>query len=236
MLAPIVAEQKRRVLEQPLLQSDDTHVQYQDRTQKGSTSRGFLWAYTVPWAEVAYDFTPTRSRSAPREFLEGYKGYLQVHGKIGNQALEPFVLCLEIAQSLHLGGLQPAVLLTPPAKRRPEDPVPAQELLDWDSGLGLLEGEHDLRLGELPGFSLPLPRPFRTGEFPFWRVSFFGRGSKALEVAIAAGVPCCEPDEVVRGRDGARVADDHKGSFPGPDLAQVLRARANRRRSATPPL
>jgi hypothetical protein len=89
MLEPIVAEQKRRMLEQPLLQSDDTHVQYQDRTRKGSTSRGFLWAYTVPWAEVVYDFTPTRSRSAPREFLEGYKGYLQVDGYAGYTSLFP---------------------------------------------------------------------------------------------------------------------------------------------------
>ncbi|MFN2428099.1 MAG: IS66 family transposase [Candidatus Binatia bacterium] len=80
LLEPVVAEQKRRLLEQPLLQSDDTHVQYQDRTRKGSTARGFLWAYTVPWGEVVYDFTPTRARAAPQAFLAGYKGYLQVDG------------------------------------------------------------------------------------------------------------------------------------------------------------
>ena len=89
MLAPIVAEQKRRMLQEPLLQSDDTHVQYQDRTRKGRTSRGFLWSYTIPWAEVVYDFTTTRSRSAPRDFLGHYKGHLQADGYAGYISLFP---------------------------------------------------------------------------------------------------------------------------------------------------
>ncbi len=89
LLAPVVAEQKRRLLEQPLLQSDDTHVQYQDRTRKGSTARGFLWAYTAPWAEVVYDFSPTRSRAAPQTFLAGYKGHLQVDGYAGYTSIFP---------------------------------------------------------------------------------------------------------------------------------------------------
>ena len=89
MLEPVVAEQKRQILKAPLLQSDDTHVQYQDRTRKGSTARGFLWAYTVPWAEVVYDFSPTRSRSAPREFLGDFKGHLQVDGYVGYTAIFP---------------------------------------------------------------------------------------------------------------------------------------------------
>jgi len=89
MLAPIVAEQKRQMLLEPLLQSDDTHVQYQDRTRKGRTSRGFLWSYTIPWAEVVYDFTTTRSRSAPREFLGDYKGHLQADGYAGYISLFP---------------------------------------------------------------------------------------------------------------------------------------------------
>jgi len=87
LLEPVVAEQKRRLLAEPLLQSDDTHVQYQDRTRKGSTSRGFLWSYTVPWGEVVYDFTPTRARTAPREFLGDFKGHLQVDGYAGYTSL-----------------------------------------------------------------------------------------------------------------------------------------------------
>lgn len=87
LLEPVVREQKRLLLQQPLLQSDDTHVQYQDRTRKGSTARGFLWAYTVPWGEVVYDFSPTRARAAPREFLGDYKGHLQVDGYAGYTSL-----------------------------------------------------------------------------------------------------------------------------------------------------
>jgi len=89
LLEPVVAEQKRGLLAQPLLQSDDTHVQYQDRTRKGSTARGFLWAYTVPWGEVVYDFTPTRARAAPQAFLAGYRGFLQVDGYAGYTSIFP---------------------------------------------------------------------------------------------------------------------------------------------------
>ena len=89
LLEPVVAEQKRMLLMQPLLQSDDTHVQYQDRTRKGSTARGFLWAYTMPWGEVVYDFTPTRSRSAPQAFLGDFQGHLQVDGYAGYTSIFP---------------------------------------------------------------------------------------------------------------------------------------------------
>lgn len=79
LLAPVVAELKRQLLCDPLLQSDDTVVPYQG-DHKGRMSKGYLWVYTRPYAEVVFDFTTNHSRAGPIEFLGDYKGYLQTDG------------------------------------------------------------------------------------------------------------------------------------------------------------
>ena len=79
LLAPIVAELKRQLLCDPLLQSDDTVIPYQGDV-KGRTSKGYLWIYTRPYAEVVYDFTTNHSRAGPIDFLGDFEGYLQTDG------------------------------------------------------------------------------------------------------------------------------------------------------------
>ena len=87
LVEPVVREQKRLLLGEPLLQADETPVPYQDPTRKGKLSQGYLWSYTKPWAEVVFDFTPTRSRAAPKAFLAGFAGHLQTDGYVGYQSL-----------------------------------------------------------------------------------------------------------------------------------------------------
>ena len=87
LLRPIVDAMKRQLLTEPLLQSDDTPVPYQDRSLRGKTARGFLWAYTKPWAEVVYEFTTNRSRAGPLNFLAGYQGYVQADAYSGYNEL-----------------------------------------------------------------------------------------------------------------------------------------------------
>ncbi len=97
LATPIVEEMKRSLLKEPLLQTDDTPVPYQDRSRKGQTSRGYLWSYTKPWGEVVYDFTTTRSRAAPQKWLGKYQGYLQADGYVGYKAL------CESGKPMHIG-------------------------------------------------------------------------------------------------------------------------------------
>jgi transposase len=87
LLHPIVDEQKRILLGEPLLQADETPVPYRDPMRKGKLSQGYLWAYTRPWAEVVFDFTPTRSGQAPKTFLNGFAGHLQTDGYAGYSSL-----------------------------------------------------------------------------------------------------------------------------------------------------
>ena len=87
LLEPIVVEMKRELLKEPLIQSDDTTIRYQDRSRPGQTSRGYLWAYSKPWAEVVFDFRTDRSRAGPLEFLAGYRGAVQADGYAGYNEL-----------------------------------------------------------------------------------------------------------------------------------------------------
>jgi transposase len=81
LLEPIVLEVKRFILAAKVVQSDDTYVQV--RRESGQMERGFLWAYSIPWAEVVYDFSLSRGQGTPAKFLEGYRGFLQADGYEG---------------------------------------------------------------------------------------------------------------------------------------------------------
>jgi transposase len=87
LLAPIVEEMKRELLELPLIQSDDTTIRYQDHSRRGQTACGYLWAYSKPWEEVVFDFRTDRSRAGPVEFLAGYQGAVQADGYAGYNEL-----------------------------------------------------------------------------------------------------------------------------------------------------
>jgi transposase len=77
LVSPVVDEMKRGLLQGKLLQSDDTRVMVQLEERPRRVEQAYLWAYCVPWGEVVYDFTLSRSRDGPNEFLTGFKGYLQ---------------------------------------------------------------------------------------------------------------------------------------------------------------
>ena len=84
ILSPIVMEMKRSLLEARLLQSDDTPVRVQDASKKGKCHTGYLWSYCLPNGEVVFDFTMSRSREGPMDFLKDFKGsFLQVDGYSG---------------------------------------------------------------------------------------------------------------------------------------------------------
>lgn len=87
LLQPVVAEMKRDLLTRPLIQSDDTPIRYQVRDGSGKTGRGYLWAYSRPWAEVVFEFRTDRSRAGPLQFLAGYTGAVQADGYAGYNEL-----------------------------------------------------------------------------------------------------------------------------------------------------
>lgn len=78
-LTPLYNALKRETLANGYLQADETRLEVlENGTKKGSTHRGFLWAYHAPVdGLVFFDYRTARNRSGPAEILAGYTGVVQ---------------------------------------------------------------------------------------------------------------------------------------------------------------
>jgi transposase len=76
LLRPLYERQKELLLKSPVLWTDDTPVTLLGGGQEGSR-QGRFWAYIAdehPYS--VYDFTESRARDGPANFLQGFQGYL----------------------------------------------------------------------------------------------------------------------------------------------------------------
>lgn len=84
LVSPVYALMKERVLRSKALQTDDTPVPVLD-PDLPRTRTGRIWTYVGddqhPY--TVYDYTPTRSRDGPEEFLKAFRGYLQADAYSG---------------------------------------------------------------------------------------------------------------------------------------------------------
>jgi transposase len=88
LVAPLHERMKRQVLDSKVVQTDDTPVPVLD-PELAHTRPGRIWTY-VGDAEhpyTVYDYTPSRSRDGPEEFLKNYRGYLQADAYSGYDAI-----------------------------------------------------------------------------------------------------------------------------------------------------
>ncbi|MBV8398630.1 MAG: IS66 family transposase, partial [Acetobacteraceae bacterium] len=88
LLQPLYQRLVEVVLQSRVLHTDDTTVKLQDvATHQLSTAR--LWVYLGDWAHPynVFDFTRTRQRDGPQQFLRTYQGYLQADAFSGYDAL-----------------------------------------------------------------------------------------------------------------------------------------------------
>lgn len=78
LLAPLAGLQKARVLQSPVIWTDDTYVLALTGATPGS-ARARFWVYIGDAAHPysVYDFTMSRARDGPSAFLANYQGYLQ---------------------------------------------------------------------------------------------------------------------------------------------------------------
>ncbi|MFH0976221.1 MAG: IS66 family transposase [Spirochaetota bacterium] len=85
-LISIMAEEIRSG---PLIQMDETTVQVLKEPERKAESKSYMWVSVgYPTGEkskplILYNYHPTRSEIVPKEFLKGYKGYLQTDGYAG---------------------------------------------------------------------------------------------------------------------------------------------------------
>ena len=79
LLEPLYQRLKAFVLASKVVGTDDTPVKVLDRALPHAR-KGRFWPYVGDGEHpgVVYDYTPTRERAGPEQFLSQYKGYLQV--------------------------------------------------------------------------------------------------------------------------------------------------------------
>lgn len=83
LLRPLHQRQKELMLQSPVLWTDDTPVTVLSGGKEGSR-QGRFWAYIAdehPY--TVYDFTESRARDGPADFLRGFKGYLHADAYAG---------------------------------------------------------------------------------------------------------------------------------------------------------
>lgn len=83
LLRPLHQRQKELVLKSPVLWTDDTPVTVLSGGQEGSR-QGRFWAYiAAEHPYTVYDFTESRARDGPADFLSGFAGYLHADAYAG---------------------------------------------------------------------------------------------------------------------------------------------------------
>src|SRR5690606_3589671 len=80
LLRPVYRFMQERLRKRSYLQVDETPTGYLDSDVKGKSQLGYFWVYLDPGGEVLFQWSTGRAHDAPREFLGGYKGILQVDG------------------------------------------------------------------------------------------------------------------------------------------------------------
>jgi len=104
LLEPLYMRLKRHVLASKVVGTDDTPVKVLDRRLK-HTRKGRIWPYVGDrdHPAVIYDYTPTRERAGPEEFLKHYRGFLQADAYVAYDSFftQPERGMIEVACMAH---------------------------------------------------------------------------------------------------------------------------------------
>lgn len=80
LMTALVEPMRKDLLQGGYIQADETTVGVQSPEVRGRNHLAYLWQYCRPGGPVVFDFQMGRSREGPREFLKGYRGWLQSDG------------------------------------------------------------------------------------------------------------------------------------------------------------
>ena len=92
--------------------------------------------------------TNSRRSAGARAFCENLLEPLILQGQVGIHPLEAAILVLQLLKSLHVRGLESAILGLPLLVRGGADPVVPPDLIDGATNVSLLKNGHDLGFGE----------------------------------------------------------------------------------------
>ena len=88
LIQPLINLIHERMLEEPILQVDETRVQVLNEPEKRPQSQSYMWVMrSLAHPAVLFHYSPTRSAEIPKQLLEGYGGALMVDGYEGYAAV-----------------------------------------------------------------------------------------------------------------------------------------------------
>lgn len=95
-LAPLYDRLHEELLKLDIVQSDDTPLQVLHEAGRKAETKSYIWLYRsgrYSFPIVLFDYQTTRAGKHPREFLAGFKGYLQGDGYDGFNLVPDVILC-----------------------------------------------------------------------------------------------------------------------------------------------
>jgi transposase len=94
-LKPLYDRMHDALLEESVLHADETTMQVLDEVGKKPTSKSYMWLYATGMYSnpiFLYEYQPSRANKHPKNFLKGFKGFLQTDGYAGYNAVEDVTL------------------------------------------------------------------------------------------------------------------------------------------------
>ena len=89
LLEPLYNKLKEKILGSGYVQADESPIKVLDTEKKKDTHQGYMWLYHSPEEKaVLFNYRKGRGQHGPKEFLNGYKGYVQVDGYKVYDAIE----------------------------------------------------------------------------------------------------------------------------------------------------
>ncbi|MGV8120682.1 MAG: IS66 family transposase [Candidatus Xenobiia bacterium LiM19] len=87
---------KQALLERDVLAADETTVQVLKEPDRPAEAKSYMWLYRTGGGSdppiVLFDYQTSRSPDHPKEFLNGFRGYLHVDGYVGYESLPGVIL------------------------------------------------------------------------------------------------------------------------------------------------
>lgn len=83
-LRPVYEKLRERLLKEEILHADETELKVLQLSKQKGSNKGYMWLFRTGKhtdnPTVLYKYESSRNRDTAREFLKGYKGYLQTDG------------------------------------------------------------------------------------------------------------------------------------------------------------
>jgi len=112
-LEPLYEKLRQKLLEHSVLHVDETTVQVLKEPGKAAQSKSYMWLYRTSGEAknqiILYDYQPDRRYIRPREFLEGFKGFIHTDGYEGYHKLPDDIIvvgCLAHLRRKFFDGLK----------------------------------------------------------------------------------------------------------------------------------